>query len=428
MFLIKYITTHSRHNVRASITIGQPTHSRHDTEDVVVGGIHADLGSRCALDRGIRENELKGGIVNAREVACAGRLVLLGAEGERVDVDAGVGCASVGEEGLDEVEVGTLALREAVLAVELELGGDDGVLAPAVEGKSGLREDECACITDKRLLGVTGRLGKVVDVGVAGGDTGEGCVSGVSPVILGVVKGSDKTGGGRRAVVREVNVRSTVNGGGVGEETVGIDKVVVGRTAGAPGSSNRVGATEGVDGVGEGIDGIGVVEGLGTKDVEEGALAIKGGAVVDVGVRLDNPDELLDGVVEVQLNLVGRRTDRLVTRELKLLNEVLMGILGHTAALIGVKENVVDEERSGNEGLVVSIGALDRARGGGGKGVDGPEALINGAKVDVDADLVVLESNEGESKARVLAEPELEGMLGIGGLRTIEKAKGVASK
>jgi hypothetical protein len=93
-----------------------------------------------------------------------------------------------------------------------------------------------------------------------------------------------------------------------------------------------------------------------------------------------------------------------------------MGILGHTAALIGVKENVVDEERSGNEGLVVSIGALDRARGGGGKGVDGPEALINGAKVDVDADLVVLESNEGESKARVLAEPELEGNV-EGGLR-----------
>jgi len=342
--------------------------------------------------------------------------VLLRPESERVDIDAGVGGASVGEEGLDKVEVGPLALRESVLAVELELGSDNGVLAPAVEGKSGLREYEGACITDKRLLGVTGRSSKVVDVRVAGGDAGEGGVSGVSPVVLGVVEGSNVLGRGGSTVVGEVNVRPAVNGSSVGEETVGVDEVVVGRAAGTAGSSNRVRATEGMDGIGEGIDGIGVVEGLGTEDVEKNALAIEGGAVVDVGVGLDNPDELLDGVVEVQLDLVGRRTDRLVARELKLLNEVLMGILGHTAALIRVKEDVVDEERSSNEGLVVSVGALDGPRGCGGKGVDGPEALIDGAKIDVDADLVVLESNEGESKARVLAEPELERNV-EGGLR-----------
>jgi len=60
-----------------------------------------------------------------------------------------------------------------------------------------------------------------------------------------------------------------------------------------------------MDGVGEGIYGISVVEGLGAEDVEEGALAVKGGAVVYVGVRLHDPDELLDGVVEVKLDLVG---------------------------------------------------------------------------------------------------------------------------
>ena len=158
-----------------------------------------------------------------------------------------------------------------------------------------------------------------------------------------------------------------------------------------------------MDGVGEGIYGIGVVEGLGAEDVEEGALAVKGGAVVYVGVRLHDPDELLDGVVEVELDLVGRRTDRLVTSELKLLNEVLVGVLGHAPALVRVKEHVV-----GNERLVVGVGALDCAGGGGGEGVDGPEALVNGAKINVDADLVVLESNEGESKPGVLAEPELE--------------------
>ena len=163
-----------------------------------------------------------------------------------------------------------------------------------------------------------------------------------------------------------------------------------------------------MDGVGEGIYGIGVVEGLGAEDVEEGALAVKGGAVVYVGVRLHDPDKLLDGVVEVELDLVGRRADRLITCELKLLNEVLVGVLGHAAALVGVKEHVVHEERSGNERLVVGVGALDCAGGGGGEGVDGPEALVNGAKINVDADLVVLEGNEGESKPGVLAEPELE--------------------
>jgi len=58
--------------------------------------------------------------------------------------------------------------------------------------------------------------------------------------------------------------------------------------------------------------------------------------------------------------------------------------------------------------LVVSICALDRASRGRAECVDGPEALINGTKINVDAYLVVLESNEGESKTRVTAEPELK--------------------
>ena len=342
--------------------------------------------------------------------------MLLGPEGERVHVDTGVGCPGVGKVGLDKVKVGPLALREAILAVKLELGGNDGVLAPTVEGKSGLGEDKGAGIGDERLLGGTGRGAEVVLVGVAGGDAREGGVSGVAPVILGVVDGGDEAGRGGRAVVGEVNVSTAIYCRSVGEEAVGVDKVVVGIAAGTAGSGNRVGAAKGMDGVGEGIYGIGVVEGLGAENVEEGALAVKGGAVVYVGVGLDNPDKLLDGVVEVELDLVGRRADRLVTCELKLLNEVLVGVLGHAAALIGVKEHVVHEERSGNERLVVGVGALDRAAGGGGEGVDGPEALVNGAKINVDADLVVLEGNEGESKPGVLAEPELEGNV-EGGLR-----------
>ena len=53
-------------------------------------------------------------------------------------------------EGLDNVKVRALALREAVLAVELELGSDDGVLAPAVHVKSSLGKHEGASVRDTR--------------------------------------------------------------------------------------------------------------------------------------------------------------------------------------------------------------------------------------------------------------------------------------
>ena len=48
--------------------------------------------------------------------------------------------------GLNEVKVGSFTFREAVLAVELELGGDDGVLAPAVHWEGGLGENKGAGI------------------------------------------------------------------------------------------------------------------------------------------------------------------------------------------------------------------------------------------------------------------------------------------
>ena len=339
--------------------------------------------------------------------------MLLGTEGERVDVDSGVGCPGVGHVGLDKVEVGSLALREAILAVELELGGDDGVLAPTVEGKSGLREDKGTGIGDERLLGVAGSLSKLVLSGASSSDTGEGTsrcsVSAVvAPVIIGVLDGIDNALRIKVAGKISRKVRLAIKRIGIGKETIGIDKVVVGRSTGTGRAGNRVGSAKGMDGIGKGIHGIGVVEGLGTENVEEVALAIKGGAVVNVGIRLNNPDELLDGVVKVQLDLVGRRTNRLVTSELKLLNEVLVGVLCHAPALIGIKEHVVHEERGGNEGLVVGVCALDRTTAGWLEGVDGPEALIDRPKIDVDADLMVLKSNEGESKTRVATEPELK--------------------
>ena len=144
-----------------------------------------------------------------------------------------------------------------------------------------------------------------------------------------------------------------------------------------------------MDGVRESINGVGVVERLGTKHLEEELGSIKRRAIVDVGIRLDNPDELFNRVVEVELDLVGGRTDRLVTSELNLLDEVFVRVLGHLAALISVEEDVVDVERSGNKGLLVGCG--DRLGSScSSEAADGPEALAKRADVKVDLDLVIL--------------------------------------
>jgi hypothetical protein len=71
---------------------------------------------------------------------------------------------------------------------------------------------------------------------------------------------------------------------------------------------------------------------------------------------LDNPDKLLARVVEVELDLVGGGSYGLVTSELDLLEEVLVGVLGHLAALISVEENIVNVEGGSNKGLLVGSG------------------------------------------------------------------------
>jgi hypothetical protein len=58
-----------------------------------------------------------------------------------------------------------------------------------------------------------------------------------------------------------------------------------------------------VYGVGQCVDAIGVVEWLRAEGLEEVVRRDHGAAVVDVGVGLDDPDELLAGVVEVGLEL-----------------------------------------------------------------------------------------------------------------------------
>ena len=251
-------------------------------------------------------------------------------------------------EGLDHIEVGPLTLGEAVLTVELELGRDDRVLTPAVHVKGGLRKDEGACIGHE---GATGKTTISIKGDVA---------SGVVPLLR--------------------------HSAGSIHSTSHLEKTRVDDSVGTRGLS---GATESVDGVGKSIDGIGVVEGLGTEGLVEGVASLEGRAVINVGIGLNDPDKLLAGVVEVELDLVRRGTDRLIAGELELLDEVLVGVLGHLAALIRVKENVVNIEGGGHERLLVGVRHRLGARSSS-EGLHGPEALTNGAEIDVNLNFVVL--------------------------------------
>ena len=186
-------------------------------------------------------------------------------ECEGINVDAGVGSTGVVLEGLNNVEVGSLSLGDAVLAVELQLGSDDGVLAPAVEVEGSLGQDEGAGI------------------------------------------GQHGAGRDRGVLVEDTRTMPVLGGGGVGsrdEAIEGTGHLEDTSTNEGVGTRGLSGAAEDVDRRGESINGIGVVEGLGTEDLEEGTVALEGGTVVDVGIGLDNPDELLARVVEVDLDLV----------------------------------------------------------------------------------------------------------------------------
>ena len=100
------------------------------------------------------------------------------------------------------------------------------------------------------------------------------------------------------------------------------------------------------------------------------------------------PDELLDGVVVREADL-GRLTggDAVDTGVLNLLDEVLVTLLGEAAALLGVEVDVVGPDL---ELFLVEVGGEV------------------GGEIDVDADLVVLEGDEGEVKTGVAVEEEDE--------------------
>ena len=122
-------------------------------------------------------------------------------------------------------------------------------------------------------------------------------------------------------------------------------------------------------------------------------------------VALDDPDELLAWVVEVELELVGRRGDGLTASELEDVDEVLVRDLGELAALISVEVDVVDVERgSGETALADAVANGMRVL----RGREIPAEVVEGVELEVDANFVVLKGDEGEGETRVAAEPELE--------------------
>ena len=128
-------------------------------------------------------------------------------------------------------------------------------------------------------------------------------------------------------------------------------------------------------------------------EVGTGWSSCDGTWVTGVGVC---PDELLDWVIVRQANSCALVTgsgnsleDGIGTSVLDLLNQVLVTLLGEAAALLGIQVHVV--------GPHLECGALVE------------EALVVRSQVEVQANLVVLESNQRQVQAWVTVEEEQKG-------------------
>jgi len=350
--------------------------------------------------------------------------VLLGLEGEGVHVDAHRRRAGVVLPRLHLVEVAALTLVEAVLAVELHLGDLHGVLALALDVRG---EDDLGQQVVGRALEevrVLGQASSIVDL-----------------------RARRQAGTRRGTEARQVRgVHATER---TRRSTGSRGEIPCGDTRGTRSDGRAVGGKRATaedrrdDALRRPV--VGVVEGL----LAQGLLNPRGrgGVAVDERVTLDNPHQLLDGVVEVHLDLVRGGRDRLVARELELVNQVLVRLLGEAAALLRVQVDVVNVERGGNQLELGdgrdTVAQVDRARD---RRLDrrgqqrrnlGVAAVVVLLELDVDAHLVVLEGDQRDGQAGVAAVPELErdvqrleraagtGEARVGGLRG--GARGVQS-
>lgn len=374
------LTHNNQYRVRCLVGVREAAHAGHDAEDVVVNRLDTDLRRASTTDRVNGDRELERRLVNAGEVARAAGLVLLRLEREGVDVDARRRRARVVLLRLDNRELATLTLREAVLTVELELGNLDRVLALALNTR---REDDLGEEVVRR--GLEDRRNIVTRIiQERGVDTVRARETNAREL-----RRLDRGRLAERRRRRGLRVRRGVR-----------DRVVAERTTSEDVHDDTLRGPV-----------IRVVERLGTEDLRNNR---RRGRAVNERVALDNPDELLDGVVEVELDLVRRGRDRLRARELELLNEVLVRLLREAAALLRVEVDLVNLERRSRErlGSRRERARRDRARAEARRRARRDVVLVAAVdellELDVDADLVVLERNERDRETRVAAEPELE--------------------
>jgi hypothetical protein len=211
----------------------------------------------------VTKNKLQGSIVNSGEVASSAGLVLLRPQGKGVHVDTLIRVSGVRLVRLHPREVGSFTLRETILAVKLELSGDDGVLAPAVEVQRGLSQNEGTSVRDGGVIEVT--IGEIPELSkdIGRDQTSSSRIQGNSGAAeVGLIVGVLGTVPVSSEARRDVIVKST----SIVEETTGINE-------GTRVSSDGSGASESVDSIGEGINGVGVVEGLGTENLEQESIA-----------------------------------------------------------------------------------------------------------------------------------------------------------
>jgi hypothetical protein len=247
--------------------------------------------------------------------------------------------------------------------------------------------------------------GEDLDV-TTGGDTSQGQRK------LSVVNAREVTGARRLVLLRLESERVHVDAARNRDArvvSIGLDKPEVASVA----LGKTVLAVELEQGIGDGVNALHTSRGV---VVVSTHIAIVCTVVASSPASLSvDPDELLNRVVKVEVNGLGARSGgRLVAGELKLLNQVLVGDLGEAAALVGVEVDVVNPEASSQGGIVSNIAGRKR---------------LTGVELDVNFNLVVLESNQRQGQTNIAAEPELQrhkqgASRRIGNLQTIGAGTG----
>lgn len=164
-------------------------------------------------------------------------------------------------------------------------------------------------------------------------------------------------------------------------------------------------------------------------DHGNGVLSVQTGIVEpvlasDVAVALYQPEDGLDGVVQVELEAI-RSSDGQTSLQvdgkllLNLGNQVLVGQLSKSATLISIQENIVDIQKGvqvvGRQGGKSTASGLSLQRDNQASTVvidivsnSSHKQILHAAQVELNTDLVVLQSNQGQSQTSVSVEPELE--------------------